>query len=73
MALEGAVVGHPKPGYLVLGVETAGDSALALFVERAGESSLFTVQWILYGGARSLEPQVRAALGTFVESYLASL
>jgi uncharacterized protein YndB with AHSA1/START domain len=73
ITLQGSVLGHPKSGYLALRVGTAGDSALALFVERAGESSLFTVEWVLYGGARSLEPQVRAALGTFVEGYLASL
>ena len=61
--IQGAVIRYVKPGYLCL---DAAESIVALFVEKAGEGSMQTVQWILYGEARSRAERVKAALTALV-------
>lgn len=62
LAIEGKVLFHPKPGYLLVSADSLGSSAVAFFLEQTGSGTLFTVQWLLYGDARSREPEVRAAV-----------
>ena len=62
IALAGSVIRYPKPGYLAL---SAPGSIVALFVEKSGESSMQTIQWILFGDARGRAEEVRQALARF--------
>ncbi|MDX1984006.1 MAG: SRPBCC domain-containing protein [Bryobacteraceae bacterium] len=63
--LSGTVLRHPKPGYLALSAETVSNSAVGFFVEKSGATTLFTIEWILYGEGLARESEVRAALGGF--------
>ena len=62
ISLAGTVIRHPKPGYLAL---SAPGSIVALFVEKCGETSMQTIQWILFGDARNRAEEVRQALARF--------
>jgi uncharacterized protein YndB with AHSA1/START domain len=59
--IEGSVIRYVKPGYLCLAAENA---MLALFVEKAGEGSMVTVQWILFGPAQERAGAIRELLSS---------